>query len=562
MKKLLALVLALVMVLGVFGCVSAENEKRTLTIVSDEGRDWGFLFETAIFKKLAEKLNCEFVFNAYDADSFAAWLAGGDLADIIMCAEKIDVMLGSGYALNLDEVIDQIPNLKDGRVAATMQISRDMQSPDGNLYMLIPNIGIGDYQYGGAGDLSRGYVVYWDYYKELGCPEINNDDEYIAVLQQMLANHPVNEDGTPNLYYGVNPARAGLGGYRSAFLASVNVNGWANYEYKSDLFTNEVKDGYLDDNGRYIVDMQFANKLYRLGMIDEEVFATPFSEVLANAGQAKYMGMYWAAADGYVAIPTAATTQCFNGINLMGEAPGYYSIIWKDSPNKDLALEFFNTMYDVDFLRTCYSGEQGVTWDYDENGVPHMFEEAVAARAAGTDSYWGADKADSDEPGDGYGYVAHGLYGMSPATIHDDGYPLDLTFSKEVAITAMTPMQKDMAEAYGVEYYMEAYMNVTKDFRNDLGSAISACVTVSDDENRILNACEEVLSSGMADLILAESDEEFDEAWASIKEEIKDLGEEAIFAAYKVKWDELKDFMTPLLLDALEANGFTPYTVD
>jgi hypothetical protein len=36
----------------------------------------------------------------------------------------------------------------------------------------------------------RGYVVRWDYYKELGYPPINNEDDYLSVLQQMHENHP------------------------------------------------------------------------------------------------------------------------------------------------------------------------------------------------------------------------------------------------------------------------------------------------------------------------------------------------------------------------------------
>ena len=35
-----------------------------------------------------------------------------------------------------------------------------------------------------------------------------------------------------------------------------------------------------------------------------------------------------------------------------------------------------------------------------------------------------------------------------------------------------------------------------------------------------------------------------------------------IFASYKVQWDAVKDIMTPLLLETLEANGLTPYAAE
>lgn len=571
MKRLLALFLALVLALGLFSCVSiAEPEKRTLSFVTDAERDWAFLFETDIFKKLGEELNCDFSFNAYSSDSFAAWLAGGELSDIVMCAQKIDVVLESNLALNIDPYIDEYaPNLRDARIAPTMELSRQLQSPDGGLYLLMPNTGLLLYQYGGAGDLSRGYVVRWDYYKELGCPEINNDDEYIAVLQQMLEKHPINEDGTPNILYGVNPALAGMGGYRSAFKTDVALNGWASFEYKNNVFTNEVVDGYLDDGSRYFDEMKFQNKIYRLGLWDEDQFSMPFSEVIANCTQGKYMGMYWAPSQfyqanlaedpmtdkAYVSIPSPGTVQYYNNYKLMGQAPDYYSFIWKDSENKDLALAFFNKMYDVDFLRECYSGEKGLTWDYDENGVPRMTDEAIAARASGIDKYWMRDFG-------AHGYVAHSLYGMTSATLHDDGYPLDLTLTRDVAIAAQTELQKDIAKAYGVDYYMDAYMNCSKDFRNDIGTSICSCISVDADDRRIISACDEVLTYGMSLLICAESDEEFEEIKAELVEEIKALGEEEVFASYKAKWDSVKEIMQPLLLAALEANGLTPYPVD
>ena len=49
-----------------------------------------------------------------------------------------------------------------------------------------------------------------------------------------------------------------------------------------------------------------------------------------------------------------------------------FLFITKDCEQVDLALQFLNFVYDEDFCRQLYSGAQGVTWDYDENGVPKM----------------------------------------------------------------------------------------------------------------------------------------------------------------------------------------------
>lgn len=569
MSKILSLVLAMLMLLSIF-TVSFAEEPTVLTIYAKGDHIPDYL-EVDIFDAVESRLNIKIDVTAFDDDSFAAMLAGGDLGDIILSGRDMTNMINSCLALDLNPYIDEyLPNLKDDSIVATMNNSRDLISNDGGLYILPTANGLYLTTVGGMEPrVYRGYVVRWDYYKELGYPEINNDDEYIAVLQQMLENHPTNEDGTPNLLYGSRSDLQHGGPYRAGFKADVAINVWGNYQYNANLFTNEVYDGYLDvENSAYWDNMIFLNKIYRLGLYDEDCFTMTTDEYTAKVAAGKYMGIQDANdalynervkddpdTDAfYCVVPSKGMINYANTNKMMGNMPGNYMMVSKNTKNLDAALSFVNLMYDKDFLRWVYSGEQGVDWDYDENGVPKMTEEALASKANG-DSKWKSGSGNG-----GHGVRNPYVFGYNPGVLHSDGYPLNLAMERSAAIAAQGARALKICEAYDVEYWGDAYAAVEKDFRNDVSNDIAACVTdISMDDQRIIQACEDILTAGMATMIMSESDEEYAMNQAEILAEMEALGEAEVFQRYKEQYDAVKEVMIPNLIASAAANGIELY---
>jgi hypothetical protein len=62
---------------------------------------------------------------------------------------------------------------------------------------------------------ARGYLLRWDYYKEIGAPAINNDDDYIAAIKAMQAKHPLSRSGKKTYDIGVEKNLGDMGGYRA-----------------------------------------------------------------------------------------------------------------------------------------------------------------------------------------------------------------------------------------------------------------------------------------------------------------------------------------------------------
>ena len=255
----------------------------------------------------------------------------------------------------------------------------------------------------------------------------------------------------------------------------------------------------------------------------------------------------------YMVVPSKNMVNYANINLILGNMPYNYMMISKNSKNIEAACSFINLMYDLDFMRFAYSGEQGVDWDYDEDGVPHMTETAIQ-EIARQDPKWA-----NGEGNGGHGIRVNNLFGYNPAVLHTDGYPLMLTMQRETAIAAQQPRMLEICKAYNVEYYADAYAAVEKDFRNDMGDTIASLINTPLDDRRILEACQDVLEAGLAPMIMSESDEEFAANQAEILAEIEALGEAEVFERYKVEFDRVKDIMIPQQIAAQHANGLELY---
>ena len=553
MKKLVSLLMALALVLTMACGISFAEEKRVLTIGA-QYIDNETALQVSTVQKVFEEMGCEVQFVLWDEDSYSAAIAGGDLTDIIVGHGPTSVVLDNNLALNMDPYIEQYaPNLNDGIGATYVSLSREFLSNDGSLYIIPSGAGLNKVRPGTGMD-NRGYVVYWDWYEELGCPEINNDDDYISVLQQMKANHPTTEDGKTVYLYGVQPGLSNMGGFAESW--KIGQNPWTNYQYKSDVITNYIYDGYLDvENSCYWAEMAFLNRIYQLGEFDMDCFTMTSDEWNAKKDSVQYCGLYKGDNNrGYCPVPSTGAFYYGNADLPLGDAPSMYLYINKNTKNVDLAMTYMNYLYDDEYLRNFYSGEQGETWDYDENGVPYLFESAIASKNSEAEedvAYWeGRGRFGATTP-------------LTQFTLAKDGYPIDLFKTRAVYLSTQSALELKICAYYGVEYWYDAFEGVCKDYRNDVGEAIcSAMPSLSTADQRVIQECEEILTAAMSDLIMSNSAEEFEAVKASVLEEIEETGEADVFVRYQAEWNAIRDKMVPLHNATMEANGYTLYAYE
>ncbi len=579
MKRTLSLVLAFTLLLILLlPCSAAKEDHIILTIGDVTDRNISaFNGELGMWQYLEELLGVEIRYIYMSQEEYASRLASGNLPDIVATYNNLSTILENGVALNADPYLEKfVPNLLKGEARLSYDVFKQLGNEGDGFYFFPARIGYNGVGYSNEPG-NRGFVVRGDYYKELGYPPSENEDDYLKVLMQMHENHPFTEEGYPTYPFGTD----NFVGYTSAFWSRLSLDYWASYKYQNNIFTNEIYDGYTDPaHSMWWTTLEWYNQLYRAGKLngsfDMEMFTQTREQFEAKCARGQYLGLHSAkntlynekvktdpdTLSGYGLVPSAATNLYTNVYQLLGNDSLYMFFISANTSHREEALRLFNYLCDPDFLREFYLGRKGVTWDYDADGVPRMTE-------------FGQEQLDAYKAGTGAPenyYVRWGGFSKLPANwpvlrdnaMHPDGYPIDFaTISREYAIANMTNnISLDMCGHYGVELPSDAHYKAGGlDFRNDCGEAITSCMSsLNRDQLRILSNAEAVLNDVWVDLVLAETDEE----WAAIRDEtiqkLIELGEPEVFRVYRQKWDAAAAVIVPLVREAQLANGIEPYT--
>ena len=561
-------------------CPAFAEERPVLTIgdvtdrtskrVNGENR-----FE--LWKYLEDLLGVEIRYVHLTADAYAEALASGNLPDIVSTDNNLSAILEYGVALNVEPYLaEYAPNFLIGPAGQTYDIYKQLLNDGKGFYFFPARIGYNNVGFS-VGSAHRGYVVRWDYYKELGYPPVHSEDDYLNILKQMHANHPFTEDGYPTYLYGTEKPN----GYETAFRTELSLDYWAAYQYQNNIFTNEIYDGYTDPaHSMWWTSMAWFNRLYQAGnedgSFDMEIFTQTKEQYRLKRDRGQYLGLPAVntslynekkkedpdTLSGYCAVPTDVTNLYTNVYQILGNGSAYMWFISANSQHKEEALRLFNYMCDPDFLREVCLGRKGVTWDYDADGVPRMTEygqrelDAYKIGTAASDNYFARWGSFNDLP--------NNWPILRDNILHPDGYPLDfITTSREYGVASLSNnIARDICEHYEVELPLDAhYKEGGLDFRNDCGEAISSRISsLNREQLHILASAEAVLDDVQADLILAETEEEWNALRDETIQKLIRLGEPEVFEAYRQKWDAAAAVIVPLVRQVQAANGIEPYT--
>lgn len=571
MKKTVTLLLATALLFGMTFAASAGDEEPVVLTMAFTGSAPPEVWkESNELKMLEEELNIRLDYTYYDDDKFALLLAGGDIPDIVMPRQKhLTTIIDNGLALNLDPLLSTYaPNLAGEAFQASNELSRQMLGGEKQeLYFLAVGLGMESEMV--SETTSRGYTVRWDLYKELGCPPINSDDDYIEVIRKMVELYPETEDGRK--VYGM-----GLYDDLSAWYtrgAWIRDGGalciWtiSNYQYMATLEDTTLVNGYMNtDRSAFWTDMKFYNKLYKAGLLDPDSFIMTIDEWNAKIAGGEYVAAIYAngamynenrktdpnTLAGLIVVPSENAVVGSRKLQVCGGMPTDTIFISKNSQNAEAALKALNFFADDSVVRMTYCGIQGKDWDYDENGVPYITEQALKDR----DTYgFGSDE-----------YVkATGICGQlynftffQGTALAEDGYVYNLAQMPDERVRTLDPMRRDMAETYGVSRPSEALMNLvyegkTIDNLNDYAQLVALSITdLPLDIQRIMNNLNDILYNAVPSLVMAESQEEFDAIQAQVLADLENANEATAWEWYSTRFDAAKEAVTPAYQEALE----------
>ena len=186
---------------------SASAEDRVVLTIGDTTERSGSRYneDLGFWHYLEDLADVEIEYIYMTPEEYDSALSSGNLPDLVATRNNLSTIMEYGAAFNADPFLEEyVPNFLQGEARMTYEVFKQLESGKNEGFYFFPaRIG-----YNGVGfdnvTSSRGYILRWDYYKELGYPPINNEDDYLKVLQQMHANHPFTEEGYPTYLYGTD----------------------------------------------------------------------------------------------------------------------------------------------------------------------------------------------------------------------------------------------------------------------------------------------------------------------------------------------------------------------
>lgn len=535
----LSLLLTLCLLCGCFcASASAEPEEVTLSLVSYRELQktpvaW---YETDVYKwifdqiadKYGYRINLEY--DCYDNDKLNLMYASGELPDIVYfyTAAQVQTVMDNGYALNLAPLLEEYaPHVLDEKFAERNSLMQSLAGGEDNGLYFIPTT-FGLEMRGGGQNSVRGYAVNWEWYKEIGAPDITNDADYIDALAQMVEKHPQTADGKPVYGYGYIDDFNNWTSVRAFPTNESLVNQWtfSGYLYMEGMDDNVLYNGYTNtERSTFWQEMRFANALYNKGLLDPDSFTQTNAELVAKIEAGQYAGVTGDnSANGYVVAPATGAMLFGNKIHLAGYYPDQQVFVSSFSENWKAALAWIDYMHTEEAERALYSGIEGVHWNY-VDGVPTLTDETIAMYQENGDALKQSGVA-----------VTTAIRVSQPGVSHSDGYPLSLFDTDEMRAASLTPILKDYSDYYGVSYPSQARQKLVEEGKIiDHSHNFSQLVAVArepipTDILRILTKCNDVVYTAVPKLVMAATQEEFNAIQEQVLADLEKAGEPEAWA--------------------------------
>lgn len=512
---------------------------------------------TEVIKEVEKKYNCTITVKPYDQESLNLDLSGGNTTDIVQIADaNIEGVLKGKHAVNLLDYKNIAPNIFSDEMNYRNTIMQNFKSDDKDTqYFVTPHVVTENAEKNYGSVVPTGYVVRWDLYKQIGCPKINNDDDYIEALKKMKKIYPKTEDGLET--YAMSAYNDS--DLHTYFFKGCLGEGYVNLEdglYVQDAKTNDlvvdIYDKGEDVKTPFWSGVEFYNKLYREGLLDPDNFITQGEDLTEKYTKGQYLGgtVNWfygtyntnnkGTDKEYIALPSKLGW--VNEPNRAGWT-GKYMFVSSHSPNIERAVMVLDYLQSSEFARSAESGIEG-RWEKGDDGKPHLTEDTMSMK---TDSSR-VDEWKASGISDG---GTDNLVGWDYNNVLSDGGLVNLWNDEDVMKANLTTAEQDLCKQFKIDLPSDLLKNRIEDGTSmDLSEAnptIRMCLEITPKNiTRIDSNCIQITENALPGLVQAKSDEDFKSAKEALLQQLADAGVDESIEWWQNAWETSKSSIDKL----------------
>lgn len=540
---------------GSEGAEVSHDEEMTLEIydvaANYQGEQTGW-FGKILKDKFNLKLNIIAPQVSGDGDSlYQTRSASGNLGDIVIL-DNADMQdcIEAGLIMDIGDVIGDYENLSRYQEQIDLFNGYLKDVDEGSVYAIPCNMNSnGPTAFTGenAGSAPR---VPWDYFKEIGCPELKTSDDLLKALADMQAAHPTNKEGDA--------------AYAISMWKDWDGNSISNANEVAKWFGQEVRDSLLigadnsitpltDKEGAYYKALEFFYKANQMGIVDPDSATQDWTSANDKMKQKRvylfwynWQNPFWNSIDRGNAGENFMYTPV-EELNVYQLSDSYYGDgrVWGvgsgvDDEKKARIMELLDWLASPEGLTYLHNGLEGLIYTVNDDGTYTLTKDGEVR--------FSADIQVPEEQGgglwaDGQCQINQWIVGsaeINPVTkeFYESGLWASTLKANE------TTTAKEWTEKYGAKNeveYMKANGQIAMVPNNNvpLGSDTT-------DIALIRSQCGDLVSDTSWKMVYASDDAQFEQMWDDMTKQLEGLG-----------WDQLVEYDTEKYQPLLDARTET-----
>ncbi|MFD4960364.1 ABC transporter substrate-binding protein [Microbacterium sp. NPDC058389] len=468
-------------------------------------------------------------------------VAAGDLGDLIITdkGQKLDELIEGGLVADAanyypamknlatyDTAVQQLNDGKDGVYGFPSALS--------TLKPTDPSEGL---------EPTFGAYMRWDYYKELGYPEVGTLEDILPILKQMQTAHPTADNGQPT--YGFSLFKDWDGNMMVTAKQPATYYGYDEIGFVLAKADGEDYQSILDPEGEYMRNLKLYFDANQLGLVDPESTTQNYDTLFSKMQNGQVLFSWWPWL-GQSAFNTDANMQAGKGFEMVplkdqdifsygAEAYGGKQVfaIGSKAEDPERIAAFVDWLYSSEgaYANSAQTGgtagPKGLTWDVNDAGEPELTDfgyEQFLGGGATVPEEWGGGKYED-------GVSALNLSAVLPKQEDSEtGYPYSYTFWPTYQAKIANSLTEDWSSKMGDATSTMEYLTTNDELLVAPGASYAAPADPSDIE-ALRNQIKEIIKQYSWQMVFAENEGQFDS-----------LRDELISTADGLGYDKVLDF--------------------